>query len=71
MVKEATLASRANTWLSVPMLWGMVFGGHGYYEGTELLDWKFPIAILAAVLLLMYAYSQTPKPKAPKADKPA
>src|SRR6185503_4416137 len=24
MVKEAMLASRANTWLSIPMLWGMV-----------------------------------------------
>jgi uncharacterized membrane protein len=64
MVKEATLASRANTWLSVPMLWGMVFGGHGYSGGTEARDWLFPLAVLAAVLVLMYAYSQTPKAKA-------
>jgi uncharacterized membrane protein len=72
MVKEAVLASRINTWLSVPMLWGMVFGAHGWYLGSTLRDWIFPIAVLAAVLLLMVAYSQTPKPKAtPPASPPA
>lgn len=64
MVKEATMASRTNTWLSVPMLWGMVMGAHGYPGGNELADWYFPIAVLAAVLLLLVAYSQTPKKKA-------
>ena len=70
MVKEATLASRANTWLSVPMLWGMVFGAHG--PGGDFSEaWYFPLAVLAAVLLLMYSYSQTPKPKEPKAPPAA
>ena len=68
LVKEATLASRTNTWLSIPMLWGMVFGGHGP-GGDFGQAWYFPLAILAAVLILMYAYSQTPKPK--KAAEPA
>jgi uncharacterized membrane protein len=63
MVKEATLASRANTWLSVPMLWGMVFGAHGYGGGSTMREWLFPIAVLAALLIMMAAYSQTPKPK--------
>ncbi|MHB1261088.1 MAG: hypothetical protein ACYC2H_05170 [Thermoplasmatota archaeon] len=74
MVKEATLASRTNTWLSVPMLWGMVFGAHGYSAGTTLRSWLFPVAVLAAILLMMVAYSQTPKPKAaatPPATPPA
>ena len=63
MVKEATLASRTNTWLSVPMLWGMVFGAHGYTAGTEARDWLVPLVVLAAVLLAMYAYSRTPATK--------
>jgi uncharacterized membrane protein len=67
LVKEATLASRTNTWLSIPMLWGMVFGAHGYPTGTSARSWLFPIAVLVVVLLLMWMYSQTPKPKAPKA----
>jgi uncharacterized membrane protein len=68
MVKEAVMASRINTWLSVPMLWGMVFGAHGASYGTAWgRAWWFPVAILLALLLLMYTYSQTPKPKADKA----
>lgn len=62
MVKEATLASRTNTWLSVPMLWGMLFGAHGP-GGDFGSDWYFPVAVLAVVLLLMVIYSQTPKAK--------
>lgn len=64
MVKEATMASRANTWLSIPMLWGMVFGAHG--PGAVMRDWYFPLAILVGLLVLVYAYSMTPKPKAAK-----
>jgi uncharacterized membrane protein len=63
MVKEATLASRTNTWLSVPMLWGMVLGAHGYV-GTEASDWAIPLAALAVVLLAMVAYSRAPAKKA-------
>lgn len=66
LVKEATLASRTNTWLSVPMLWGMVFGAHGP-GGDFGQAWYFPLAVLAAVLILMYSYSQTPKAKDAKA----
>jgi uncharacterized membrane protein len=65
MVKEATLASRANTWLSIPMLWAMVFGAHGD-SLTAMSDWYMPLAILAALLILVFSYSQTPKPKPAK-----
>jgi len=58
MVKEATFASRMNTWLSVPMLWGMVFGAHGTTK------WTFAVLVLVVVLLLMVTYSQAKKPKA-------
>jgi uncharacterized membrane protein len=63
MLKEAVLASRVNTWLSIPMLWGMVFSAHGP-GGDFGPDWYFPVAVLAALLVLMAAYSQTPKPQA-------
>jgi len=63
LAKEATLASRTNTWLSIPMLWGMVFGAHGYYRGTTLRDWTFPIAVLIVVLLAMWMYTMEPKKK--------
>ena len=69
LVKEAVLASRTNTWLSVPMLWGMVFGAHGPGSGFGR-EWYFPLAVLVALLVLMYAYSQTPKPKEAKLDAP-
>ncbi|MEA3190053.1 MAG: hypothetical protein QOD77_635 [Thermoplasmata archaeon] len=62
LVKTATLASRTNTWLSVPMLWGMVMGAHGYPVGNDLRSWLIPILILAAVLLMMAAYANQ-KPK--------
>jgi uncharacterized membrane protein len=64
LVKTATLASRMNTWFSVPMLWGMVFGAHGYGDNT-LRAWYMPMAILAVVLLVMWSYSSM-KPKAAK-----
>jgi uncharacterized membrane protein len=57
MVKVATMASRTNTWLSVPMLWGMVFGAHG------TTSWMYPTVVLLVVLLLMALYSNA-KPKA-------
>jgi len=57
MVKTAVFASRLNTWLSVPMLWGMVFGAHGYAKGNTVQDWYFPIALLLVVLVLMWSYS--------------
>ena len=73
MMKEAMLASRTNTWLSIPMLWGMVFGGHGYPGADTLRGWIFPIAVLAALMILVALYSQAPKPKkaaeAPAAPK--
>lgn len=63
MVKTAVMASRANTWLSVPMLWGMVFGAHGDSVGPS--QWRYALIVLAVVLILMWSYS-TMKPKAAK-----
>lgn len=60
MVKTAVFASRLNTWLSIPMLWGMVFGAHGPATQEQ---WTFALAVLGAVLLLTAAYS-TQKKKA-------
>jgi uncharacterized membrane protein len=65
LVKEATLASRTNTWLSVPMLWGMITGAHGGTMGGQSIeDFMVPIAALVLVLLLMVAYSRAPNKKA-------
>lgn len=65
MVKEATLASRTNTWLSIPMLWGMVTGAHGGTAGgQETADFVMPLAVLAFVLLAAILYSRTPAKKA-------
>ncbi len=61
LVKEATLASRTNTWLSVPMLWGMVFGAHA--PGQTFDDMMVPLTFLVAVLLLMVVYSRAPAAK--------
>lgn len=63
MVKEATVASRTNTWLSVPMLWGMVMGAHSP-GGDAMGDYAVPLAALALVLLLMVVYSRAPAKKA-------
>ncbi len=55
-VKNAVMASRFNTWASVPMLFGMVFGAHG--AGSA--DWsayQMPLLSLAVVLLLMVYFS--------------
>jgi uncharacterized membrane protein len=60
MVKVATMASRINTWLSVPMLWGMVFGAH--FAATDRNAWVYPAMILAVVLVIMALYA-TQKPK--------
>lgn len=65
MVKEATLASRTNTWLSIPMLWGMVTGAHGGTNGgSEMADYVMPLAVLAFVLLAAILYSRAPAKKA-------
>lgn len=65
MVKEATLASRTNTWLSIPMLWGMVVGAHGGSTGgQEMADFAVPVALLALVLLAAIIYSRTAPKKA-------
>ena len=64
LVKEATLASRTNTWLSIPMLWGMVFGAHGgTLGGSELADFMVPLSVLALVLLAAILYSRAPPAK--------
>ncbi|MGB0653050.1 MAG: urate hydroxylase PuuD [Thermoplasmatota archaeon] len=57
-LKKAVLASRTNTWLSIPMLFGMVMGAHGGRYGTEWADWLQPLAVLAALLVGMIAYSK-------------
>ncbi len=55
-VKNAVMASRFNTWASVPMLFGMVFGAHG--AGSQ--DWsayQLPVVSLVVVLLVMVYFS--------------
>jgi uncharacterized membrane protein len=65
MVKEATMASRANTWLSIPMLWGMVTGAHNGTGGGETgADFVMPLAVLAFVLIAAMLYSRAPAKKA-------
>jgi uncharacterized membrane protein len=56
LAKTATRASRTNTWLSIPMLWGMLFGAHGH-AGTTLRDWAFPVVLLVVVLAFAWSYS--------------
>ncbi len=48
-------ASRYNTWASVPMLFGMVFGAHP--GGSAWGDYVVPLVVLAALLGLMVVYS--------------
>ncbi len=60
-VKKAVMASRTNTWLSIPMLFGMVFGAHGAGIGMEWGAWISPLGILVAVLLVMIGYSTKAK----------
>lgn len=55
--KNAVLASRFNTWASVPMLFGMVFGAHGGFGGSDLSSFYGPLAILAAVMVIMIVMS--------------
>jgi uncharacterized membrane protein len=61
-VKTAVMASRINTWLSVPMLAGMVFGAHGGVVNNN--DYLVPIGAVVLIWLLMWAYAGTPKKKA-------
>ena len=60
LVKTATMASRTNTWLSVPMLFGMVFGAHPVADDA----WTYPALVLGVVLVIMVLYSNQKK-KAP------
>lgn len=53
-MKNAVLASRFNTWASIPMLFGMVFGAHGGFARTDGWDaLRMPLLALAVILLLM------------------
>ncbi len=53
----AKYASRYNTWASVPMLFGMVFGAHGVGIGSQWSDFTMPLVAMAVVLALMVVYS--------------
>lgn len=55
-VKKAVMASRFNTWASIPMLFGMVFGAHG--GGADIGTFSGPLIVLAVVLALMVLYSK-------------
>lgn len=64
LAKKAVLASRTNTWLSVPMLFGMIFGAHGSKEASTWgedasgVSHMVYFAILVILLLVMYMYSK-------------
>jgi uncharacterized membrane protein len=66
LMKKAVLASRINTWFSIPMLFGMVFGAHGAFgwDGATINwgMWLWPVVALAVVLVLMALYANQ-KPK--------
>ncbi len=57
LVKKAVFASRMNTWLSVPMLFGMIFGAHGSSEGLTAGSNLLYLGILAGLLIAMYLMS--------------
>lgn len=59
-LKNAVLASRANTWLSVPMLFGMVYGAHGEFFDS-LADGLPHLAVLGLLLVIMGLLSQKRK----------
>lgn len=64
-MKNALMASRVNTWFSVPMLFGMVFGAHGGFTSTGVADWRgwiLPVASVVLVLVLMALFANQ-KPK--------
>jgi uncharacterized membrane protein len=56
-LKVAMNASRFNTWASVPMLFGMVFGAHskGFVGGdpADILTYAVEVVVLAGVLAIM------------------
>lgn len=58
LVKKAVLASRANTWMSIPMLFGMVYGAHG---PSNMGDMSSPLIVLGVVLVAMYIMSKPKK----------
>lgn len=58
-LKNAVLASRTNTWLSVPMLFGMVYGAHGRENGVA--DNLPALAVLGILLVVMVLLSQKRK----------
>ncbi len=53
LLKNAVFASRMNTWLSIPMLFGMVFGAHGNARGLTEGDNGLYLVILVLVLIAM------------------
>lgn len=64
--KVAVNASRYNTWASIPMLFGMVFGAHatGFAGGepADLLTYAVEIIVLAGILAIMiYLSNRTGK----------
>ncbi len=56
-LKNAVMASRFNTWASIPMLFGMVFGAHGAGIGSDWGAFMGPLAILGVVLVVMIIMS--------------
>lgn len=62
--KTAVLASRMNTWLSVPMLFGMIMGAHGF-EGNlgDSVEAQVMTGVLIVLLAVMY-FMSTSKSKA-------
>jgi uncharacterized membrane protein len=54
-MEKAKMASRINTWFSIPMLFGMVFGAHGI--GDEPAEYGVPVLALVALLLILVFYS--------------
>ncbi len=57
LVKKAVFASRMNTWLSVPMLFGMIFGAHGSSESLTAGSNLMYLGMLVVLLLVMYFMS--------------
>jgi uncharacterized membrane protein len=57
LVKNAVFASRMNTWMSVPMLFGMIFGAHGQGDSFNWGNNALYLGIMVLLLAVMYWYS--------------